>query len=143
MVTSRLPPGPVFKIPKMSMREELGHRLADKAVKSQRDKKKAALAQASSSIRRSIGSSPSSTSERLQSLSPAARKLISRASPSPRLLGGTDKSLCASYTPSHSPSLTPQHTPTHHQQLRGTPKRKQSGNQTCQTPSLTDNLRSV
>ena len=133
-------PGPVFKIPKMSMREELGHRLADKAVKSQRDKKKAALAQASSSIRRSIGSSPSSTSERLQSLSPAARKLINRASPSPRLLGGTDKSLRASYTPSHSPSLTPQHTPTHCQQSRATPKRKQSGSQ---TPSLTDNLLNI
>ena len=131
-------PGPVFKIPKVSKRDEIGHRLAENAVKSQRDKKKAALAQASSSLRRSIGNSPSTTSERLQSLSPAARKLINRASPSPRILGGTDKSLRASYTPSHSPSLTPQHTPNH--QSKSTPKRKQSGSQ---TPSLTDNLLNI
>ena len=130
-------PGPVFKIPKVSKRDELGHKLAEKAAKSQREKKKAALAQASSSLRQSMGNSPYTTSERLQNLSPAARKLINRASPSPRIIGGTDKTLRASYTPSQSPSLTPQHSSSQQQQSRPTPKRKESGNQ---TPSLTDNL---
>lgn len=126
-------PGPVFKIPKQPIREQLGRKLADNVTKAQRDKKKVAIAQASSSLRQSIGNSPSTTSQRLQSLSPAARKLINRASPSRHIIGGSDKALRASYTPSHSQSTTPIHSPL----TRTTPKHKQPGNQ---TPSLTDNL---
>ncbi len=43
-------PGQVFKIPKESMRDGIGLKLANKALKSQREKKKAAMAQATSTI---------------------------------------------------------------------------------------------
>ncbi len=43
-------PGQVFKIPKASIRDGIGLRLASKASKSQREKKKVAMAQATSAI---------------------------------------------------------------------------------------------
>ena len=43
-------PGQVFKIPKESIRDGIGLKLASKATKSQREKKKAAMAQATSTI---------------------------------------------------------------------------------------------
>ena len=43
-------PGQVFKIPKESVRDGIGLKLASKASKSQREKKKAAMAQATSTI---------------------------------------------------------------------------------------------
>ena len=43
-------PGPVFKIPKESVRDGIGLKLASKASKSQRVRKKAAMAQATSTI---------------------------------------------------------------------------------------------
>ena len=43
-------PGPTFKMPKAPKRDELAHKLADKASKSQRDKKKRAMAQATSTL---------------------------------------------------------------------------------------------
>ena len=43
-------PGPTFKMPKVPKRDELAHKLADKASKSQRDKKKRAMAQATSTL---------------------------------------------------------------------------------------------
>lgn len=39
-------PGPTFKMPKIHPREELGHRLADKATKTTRERRKAAAATA-------------------------------------------------------------------------------------------------
>lgn len=43
-------PGPTFKMPKAPKRDELAHKLADKVTKRQRDKKKQAMAQATSTL---------------------------------------------------------------------------------------------
>lgn len=43
-------PGQVFKIPKESLRDNIGIKLASEASKSQREKKKAAMAQATSAL---------------------------------------------------------------------------------------------
>ena len=49
--------GPVFKIPEVPRRDRLAHELAEKASKAHRDKKEAALKQATASLSRS-GSMP-------------------------------------------------------------------------------------
>ncbi len=75
------------------------------------------------------------TSDKLQMLSPAARRLI-RRSTTPGSVKG-DKSLRASYNSpliSSGGSFTPNSTPGH------TPKSYHHGNNTPQTPSLTDDL---
>ena len=88
-------------------------------------------------LRQKLGATPSAT-ERLQLLSPAARKLVSRAT-TPGSIRGTDRALRASYTPKHTPLSSSQSTP----QLKGsgtTPRHKAPGSSTPGTPSLTDNL---
>ncbi len=119
-------PGPSFKLPKVPRREEIALKLAEKANKANRERKKAAeLAASPALLRQRLGTTPSS-SERLQLLSPAARKLASRtATP-----GSTDRALRASYTPRRTPGTTSTDTPARHK----------PGGSTPSTPSLTDNL---
>ena len=80
----------------------------------------------SPSMRRKL-TSPTTT-ERMEMLSPAARKLINRTS-TPGSLRGLDKALRASYTPTRTPSGTHTHTPQHRHTTPGNV-----------TPSLSDNL---
>lgn len=77
-------------------------------------------------LHQKLGGTPTVT-DRLQMLSPAARKLVTRTSTPGRTK--TDHALIASYTPKHtSTSVT-------------TPQRDSSTNQSgSSTPSLTDNL---
>ena len=95
-----------------------------------------------------------SAQERLEMLSPAARKLVSRTSTPGSLRGtgrpvgggvvgggpggSTDKALRASYTPKHSTHSTPGH----HRGPGGTPGASGGGGDggRASTPSLTDNL---
>ncbi|XP_050408670.1 splicing factor ESS-2 homolog [Patella vulgata] len=108
--------GPVFKIPIIPARDQLALDLAEKASKTHRAKKEAALKQVTRNL-----SSPSpkfslSSTDRLNSLSPAAQRLASKK------LGirtHTDKALKDSYTPSPSHRLSGDKTPI----LRGTPTR--------------------
>ncbi|XP_070206069.1 splicing factor ESS-2 homolog isoform X2 [Littorina saxatilis] len=100
-------PGPVFKIPDVPKRDKIALALAEKASKAHRAKKEAALKQVT---RRLTSPSPSmSPLERLNSMSPAAQRLVSKR------LGirtSTDSALRASYTP--SPSRVPgDKTPVH------------------------------
>lgn len=139
-------PGPQFKMPKVPRRDILGMSLVEQASKQHRAKKEAALKRVTQSL-----SSPSPkrfgsarSMERLQSLSPAAQRLVNKSVS--RV--GTDKSLRASYTPSprslpgdktpilrttpgRTPGKTPTKTPT--RTPKRTPKRTES-------VSLTDNL---
>ncbi|XP_065890184.1 splicing factor ESS-2 homolog [Dysidea avara] len=132
-------PGPQFKLPKISRREEIGMKLSEKASKANSEKRKAALQHATSSILRSspalrskLGSTPSN-SERLQLLSPAAKKLMAKTG-TPIMTGS--HSIRSSYTPSPSP------------QTVATPRNKSLKSQTttplhtATTPniSLTDDL---
>ncbi|XP_046330560.2 splicing factor ESS-2 homolog [Haliotis rufescens] len=144
-------PGPVFKIPAIPKRDQLALELAEKASKAHRDKKQNAIKQVTRNL-----SSPSpkfamSTTDRVNSMSPAAQRLVSKK------LGiktHADKALRASYSPSptrHSGDRTPiSLTPS------GTPKSRSSTPSTgSRTPgsdprtpkrdgsdisSLTDNL---
>jgi hypothetical protein len=86
-------------------------------------------------LRKKLGT-PSTPSERLQLLSPAARKLVSRTA-SPGSARGVDKALRQSYTPQRTPSssATPQHQGS---QSGSTPRPRTAEGNT--TPSLTDNL---
>lgn len=129
-------PGPTFKLPKIPRREEIAFKLAEKANKANRERKKAAEQAASPALlRQKLGSTPSA-SERLQLLSPAARKLVSRAA-TPGSVGGTDRALRASYTPKRTPTTPGSGTPGH---PRDTPGRTRPSGSTPSTPSLTDNL---
>jgi protein DGCR14 len=100
--------GPSFKMPKAPKREQIGVKLAVKASKAYTERKKKALETATSSL---LKSSPSiqnalrtpTPNDRLQLLSPAARKLAQKATP----IRSVDRSLRQSYTPSHTPSASP------------------------------------
>lgn len=84
-------------------------------------------------LRQKLGATPTS-SDRLQMLSPAARKLVARtATPT-----GLDKALRASYTPKRTPvSASPHSTPQSKSHSDSTPRSHATG---AATPSLTDNL---
>ncbi len=130
-------PGPSFKMPKVPRREEIAIKLTEKVSKAQRDRKKAAEQAASPALlRQKLGGATPSASERLQLLSPAARKLVSRAV-TPGSIGGTDKALRASYTPTHTPLTPGSATP---RQTKDTPGRDKPSGSAPSTPSLTDNL---
>lgn len=68
--------GPTFKIPEMPKRDKLLHQLTDKISRSHRTKKEEALKQAAASFSHSPRSLIS-RSERIQSMSPAAQRLMS------------------------------------------------------------------
>ena len=91
-------------------------------------------------LRRRLGGTPTTPAERLQLLSPAARKLASRSA-TPGSSRGVDKALRQSYTPQRvrtpgsTPSSTPSSTP-RQPSGRATPREEQGSS----TPSLTDNL---
>jgi len=153
-------PGPQFKLPKISRREEIGMKLSEKASKASSEKRKTALQHATSSILRSryvgikhidttlvtlifhlpcspalrskLGNTPSN-SERLQLLSPAAKKLMAKTG-TPIMTGS--HSTRASYTPSPSPRTvtTPRNKPLKSQ--TATPLHTQ----TTPNISLTDDL---
>lgn len=147
--------GPTFKIPDVPRREAIAHKLADKVTKSTRERKKAAalaarcvcvcvcvhtsvsvccLTSSPAFLRKRLGT-PSTPSERLQLLSPAARKLASRAT-TPGSVRGVDKALRQSYTPQRT--LSSSSTPSRSQSSGTTPKLRTGEGNT--TPSLTDNL---
>lgn len=117
-------PGPQFKLPKISRREEIALKLSEKASKASSEKRKAALQHATSSLLKSrlvilfvknnftiLLFSPAlraklgtpSNSERLQMLSPAARKLMAKTG-TPMVAGS--RSIRANYTPSQSPRVS-------------------------------------
>lgn len=127
--------GPTFKIPHIPRREEIAHRLADKATKSTRDRKKAAAWATSPALLRKRLGTPGTPSERLQLLSPAARKLASRAA-TPGSTRRVDKALRQSYTPQRTPASSS--TPLGQGSSGSTPRLRTSEGST--TPSLTDNL---
>ncbi|XP_060082547.1 splicing factor ESS-2 homolog [Ylistrum balloti] len=138
--------GPTFKIPELPKRDQLAMDLAEKASKAHRDKKEKAL----KSVQARLSSSPSpkfgrSTTERLQSMSPAAQRLATAR------LGvrtQTDKALRASYTPSpthrhtggKTPTLTPKLTPKHGSNTPTEERTPGSKRQGSDIVSLTDNL---
>ncbi|ESO01895.1 hypothetical protein HELRODRAFT_94284 [Helobdella robusta] len=131
--------GPNFKIPEVPKRDRLLHQLADKASKAHRAKKMEALKQAAATFSSSPRSFMSRT-ERLQSLSPAAQRLVSS-----KLRINSNSSLKASYTPSPcntpgSEKLTPKMTP---KSSDPSPKRKSAKsneNKWNDDSFLTDNL---
>lgn len=86
--------GPSFKIPEMSKKDRILHELAGKVGKEKKAKKAEALKQAAKTFARTPRSSMSTT-ERLQSMSPAAQRIASE-----KLKLGYDKYLQASYSPS-------------------------------------------
>ena len=87
-------------------------------------------------LRKRLGT-PSTPSERLQLLSPAARKLASRAA-TPGSVRGVDKALRRSYTPQHPPSSSASSSTPQPVSRGSTPRIRTSKGNT--TPSLTDNL---
>lgn len=137
-------PGPTFKIPDVPRRDELALELAEKASKAHRDKKEKAIKSVQARL-----SSPSpkfgnkSTSERLNSMSPAAQKLVNSRL---RIRTNTDKALRESYTPSPVHRLPGDKTPVRFSP-RTTPKSDKTANRTpgskregSDLSSLTDNL---
>nr|XP_039247947.1 splicing factor ESS-2 homolog [Styela clava] len=136
-------PGPSFKFPKESRRDELTYRMVDENTKKNRAKKQAALRQVKESVLagtpRRVGTIMSS--ERINTLSPAAKRLVSGN----RKLGiASDIRLKASYTPSPSVrskrgDLTPiSKTPTPNTRSKLTPQ--VTG---AVSPSITDNLLNI
>ena len=89
-------PGPVFKVPAAPPREELGIRLSEEVHKKHRAKKRKVMeAAAAASAIRTPKYSCLASSERLGTLSPAARRLVSKSS----AVGHSDRALHASYSP--------------------------------------------
>ncbi|KAB7505474.1 Protein DGCR14, partial [Armadillidium nasatum] len=86
--------GPSYKIPKVSDRDELLIKLSEKVNQNHRDRKSKALSAARSSL-----ASPACKmgADRLSSMSPAARNLLSSKL---KVNRSTDRALRASYTPS-------------------------------------------
>ncbi|XP_060865753.1 splicing factor ESS-2 homolog [Metopolophium dirhodum] len=99
--------GPIFKIPEQPKRERLAHALAEKASEGHRNKKIKALETARKQLSTPSPSNlMSSPLDRLNSMSPAAQRLIcSRISSDRR----RDAALRASYSP--SPHTTPSGSP--------------------------------
>uniref|UniRef100_A0A8D8ZPT3 Protein DGCR14 homolog n=1 Tax=Cacopsylla melanoneura TaxID=428564 RepID=A0A8D8ZPT3_9HEMI len=126
-------PGPVdcgFKMPEPPKREKLALALADKVSERYRDRKNKALQAAKQHLKSPVLSSPLSV-DRLNSMSPAARKLASKYSPYISRLG-SDRALQASYSPRQSPKIS---TPT----ASGNTPSLRSQN-TPDVTKLTDNL---
>ncbi|XP_039284045.1 splicing factor ESS-2 homolog [Nilaparvata lugens] len=98
----RSTPGPSFKIPEPPKREKLALALAEKAGQQHRDRKKKAL-QAAKKHLSSPAFSPNSGLDRLNSMSPAARRL---ASSQLKRLGSADLALQASYSPMRASPLS-------------------------------------
>jgi protein DGCR14 len=133
--------GPIFKIPEQPKRERLAHALAEKASEGHRNKKIKALETARKQL-----STPSPSNimnsplDRLNSMSPAAQRLVCNRLSSDR---GRDSALRASYSP--SPHTTPSRSPS----ILGY---KKSGKQSTPTNkrkpyevpnNLTDNLLNI
>ena len=127
-------PGPSFTFPEESARDKLTHKMVDENTKKRKAKKAAALKQMKASM---LGGTPRSgrvgSIDRLHTLSPAARRLVSR-----KFKIGSDRVLKASYTPTSSQrsgyDSTPGiKTPT----PRRTPKESPYSSD---EPSITDNL---
>lgn len=135
-------PGPSFKFPKESHRDILAHKMTDESTKKKRDKKQAALKQVKESMLAGTPKRAGSImmSERINTLSPAARKLVNK-----KLGNSSDKRLKQSYTPTPSNrnkylNLTPiSKTPTPGSR-EPTP---QSKSQAYRSPSITDNLLNI
>ncbi|XP_078495438.1 splicing factor ESS-2 homolog [Ciona intestinalis] len=117
--TPRSTPGPAFRFPDESERDRLTHKMVDDNTKKQRAKKQAALKQMKASVLAARGTPGSiMRSERISSLSPAARRLVNL---------GTDKALKASYTPTPkrrggTPLVKTPHIRTPKEGKQGTPK---------------------
>lgn len=136
-------PGPSFKFPKESRRDELMYKMVDENTKKNRAKKQAALKQVKESVLagtpRRVGSIMSS--ERMNTLSPAARRLVAG---NKKLGLSSDRTLKQSYTPTPTSikrrgDLTPiSKTPTPTSRISGTPTDSGSN-----TPSITDNLLNI
>lgn len=133
--------GPTFKIPDVPKRDRIAFELAEKASKQHRDKKETALRLAS----RLASPTPKfgmSHSDRINSMSPAAQRLIGKSF---GVRTHTDKALRASYSPSpghgsvgdKTPTLTPKGIQKNKTPSKQTPGSKRSVEG---TPSLTDNL---
>lgn len=92
-------PGPTFKIPEPPKRDRIALELAEKASKAHRTKKQEALKRVTARLTSPLSLSPRfgmSTTDKLNSMSPAAQRL---ASHSLRIKNHTDKALRASYSP--------------------------------------------
>ncbi|XP_046386530.1 splicing factor ESS-2 homolog isoform X2 [Ischnura elegans] len=141
-------PGPSFKIPEPPKREKLALKLAEKAGQHHRDRKQKAIEAAWAQLRTPSPRRPGSGSlERLNSMSPAARRLAS--SQLGRL--GTDHALRASYSPSPrqrsgtpgTPSILPSPSSKTPRQRTNTPgggKRSLASVKGKDVTHLTDNL---
>lgn len=116
-------PGPSFRIPEPPRRERLAHALADKHAS---DRKKRTGTPAMT---------PKQGVDRLQSMSPAARRLANTQLR--KAFGTKDKALIASYSPRISPR-TP-HTPN----LRRTPSTPTSSDKPTEITVTTDNLLNI
>nr|CAG4640942.1 EOG090X07SU [Eulimnadia texana] len=124
--------GPSFRIQEISSRDKIGLKLAEKVSKQHRDKKEKALRARDLSSPSPLRSSRS-ISDRIASMSPAARSLATSK------LGirlNTDASLRSSYTP--SPRQVARGTPMPHTASTPTPTRNPATPQA--SSSLTDNL---
>jgi protein DGCR14 len=102
-------PGPVFKVPAIPPREELGHRLSEDVHKKHRSKKRKALeAITAVSLSRTPKYSCLASSGRISTMSPAAQRLISKST----ALSRSDRALQATYSPLVRPkgSVTPSRT---------------------------------
>lgn len=100
---------PNFKIPDVPIREQIAQGITEKIAQRYRDKRKAAIRQAEKLHSKTPSFGSIRSSERLLTMSPAARRLATRG------LGirlGSDKSLRASYTPSPRRPSTMCATPT-------------------------------
>lgn len=129
-------PGPLFKMPGVPPREELGHRMSEEVHKKHRAKKRKALeAATAASMSRTPKYSCLGSSERLSTMSPAAQLLVNKSS----AISKSDRVLQASYSPlvrsgsDATPSRTSQ---------GATPVRTPSGRTPGSTrqSSITDNL---
>ncbi|KAK3084607.1 hypothetical protein FSP39_016183 [Pinctada imbricata] len=139
-------PGPQFKIPEVPKRDKLAMELAEKASKAHRDKKEKAIKSMQARFATPSPKFGRSTTERINSMSPAAQKLaMSRLG----IRTHTDKALKASYTPSPSHrlpgektpfSLTPRLTPKSGSSTPSGAKTPGSKREGADVSSLTDNL---
>nr|CAB3237496.1 protein DGCR14 [Phallusia mammillata] len=129
-------PGPSFRFPEDSERDKLTYKMVDQHTKKKRAKKDAALKQMKASVLGTPKTGSIMSAERLNTLSPAARRLVNK-----KFNLGSDRALKASYTPTPSQrrtrgSETPiAKTPTPNS--RKTPKNPTPGR------SITDNLLNI
>ncbi|XP_014674861.1 PREDICTED: protein DGCR14-like [Priapulus caudatus] len=132
-------PGPSFQLPQVPRRDRLGMKLAEKSGRQHRQRKQAALQQASLALTTPPGRFGSQRSaDRLELMSPAAQRLLSSK------LGirvGTDRALQASYTPSPARAdATPIAPGTPHASTRTPGSGGGVAAPTYEAASITDNL---